>query len=691
MGTVSIRISGLPRVGAILVVTLGFLAALLSADADDAWMEAPFQGTVTITRHMDGSKPMDDGITLTRSENAMLRAVVHGCREQLDEDGQVLGYRPRGEVTVNARGSWTLSGADFRAQLKASGSHTERFSGEPEDFSGMPTLRINPVKGLYSIGLPAGSAIGTLIQVSEIFDPPHRETESTEWRVSVGLNADDTIEDHTRNRRYSVKSGTISDSFTITRRASGYVTGPGAGLEDGPLEGVPGLQDPLAMTATYTVQWSLTLGAGPKARAVIEPLEEYDTWIPTNDEDRSQLGVIVRIVEPPGAAGRVTLRLDSSRQPGECLNFPSPAEADDKPDLVFASEQPDDLNISEDRQSATTPDAVNELLAVVASKDWGGYGTLVAQVRVVTPQGVEEVDAVYEPTGEPMLAIPKDDDRNGVADHWQKQHDCMDRAATCDEDESPATSLPGDGLGLYEEYRGVHIGGRHTRLDPNVIDLFLRDESGLVASCGATAAFGPLRAHFLEAAEMNMGASGDERKRVNFNTPRGDKFVTDQHGLHVVRGTLDVMPEPGEEARPPFAQAIPDGRHARPGACGPPIETDVIVVDVTRVRERLAEFFVNNLDAFEKALGRRFDNAMADRCIEKTVAYVVTHEVGHGVGIDHHKPEESGSKACPMRIPDTDHDGYSLLAVAVGRAEWGMRYCPRCVSLISVSDARRYR
>lgn len=664
---------------------------LAVAQSDDTWMEVPFQGTVTITRHMGDSRSVGDGATLTRSEDATLRSVIHGCWVDQADDGEILGYRARGEVTVTARGSFVMSGDNFRVKIKATGAHTERFSGDPDEGSGMPTLKVNPAKGLYTIGLPAGSAIGTHTQVDEVFDPPYRNTETSEWRVSLGINMDDTLEKLIRNRSYSPKSATISDGFTLTRRAGGYVTSPGAGQEDGPIEGIPGIEDPLAMTATYSVQWNLTLGKGPSARAVLEPLSEYETWMPTNDEDTSQLGLKVRIVEPPGATGHMTLRLDASREPGECINHPPSGEADDKPDLVFASEQPDALNISEDRQTATTPDPVNELLAVVASKDWGAHGAIAAQVRVMTPQGPEEIDAVYEPSGEPQLVIPKDDDRNGVADHWQKQHDCMNASPVCDEDELPSTSLPGDGLGVYEEYRGAHIGGKHTRLDPNAIDLFVRDESGLVGSTGATAAFGPLRMHFVNPAEMNMAASNDERKRVNFNTPRGDKFVTDQHGLQVVRGTLDVMPEPGEEARPPFAQAIPNGRHARPGACGPPIETDVIVVDVTRVRERLAEFFVNNLDEFETALGRKFNNDMAERCIEKTIAYVVIHELGHGVGIDHHNPEDSGAQTCPMCIPDTGPDGYSLFGVAAGRIEWGTRYCPRCIAFLSVSDVRRSR
>jgi hypothetical protein len=685
----------IPASACLAVALLGLLPGRVAhfQSPEDVWLEAPFTGTVTITRRMAGSKRLDGGGSVSRGEQGTVRAQVHGCKPEKDDEGAIIGCRPFGTVNTTAEGEYTIAAKNTTVSIVASGSGTDHFAGAPDDGSGMPRLSINPGRGLYRLSLPAGHAKGSKQQTVSIADPPYQEKESSTWRVSMNLDVDEEVEKKIRDRSYSPKTGMISGSFTVVRVAAGTGELPSAGDADGrPIPGLTDLDIPGAFDATYTVTWSLSLNAGPKVKAVIEPASDYEQWIPVGDEDKNQLTVKLKLTEPPGAKGYWTVKLDPSREPGECLNYPPPDQRDDKPDLVFASEQPADLDITEDRLTATTQDKEAELVVGVASKDWGAHGALTAKVVVVTESGLEEVEATYEATGEPRLVLPKDDDDNDIADAWQKRNDAMDRDALWDEDDSPSTALPGDGLGLYEEYRGVHVQGDHSRLDPHTIDLFLCDEAGLVAHSTAIAAFGPMAFHLVTAAEMNMSASGDELKRINFNTPRGDKFVTDQHGLHVVRGTIAPgVYEGEEETSAPFAKAFPDHRHAAPDRSGPPIETDRIVVDRTRVRERVAGFVSRHLAEIEHERGAPMTATVVASLIEATASYIVVHEIGHGVGIDHHRPEESGAVTCPMRIPGTDPAGYSLFAVATGRMAFGERYCTGCIARLSVSDTRRAR
>jgi len=87
-----------------------------------------------------------------------------------------------------------------------------------------------------------------------------------------------------------------------------------------------------------------------------------------------------------------------------------------------------------------------------------------------------------------FIAVPRDDDNIHVADHWELDHNVpIDAAATEDDDPIPTGQRrDGDGLTLYEDYRGfiAHTSAstgalKWIQTDPMKKDLFVYDENGL--------------------------------------------------------------------------------------------------------------------------------------------------------------------------------------------------------------------
>lgn len=76
----------------LLILVPGLVSS--SPKPEDTWIEAPFTGSVTITRSLEGSRTTEGGAFVARSEHSSVRAVVRGCNPDKDSEGRTIGCFP---------------------------------------------------------------------------------------------------------------------------------------------------------------------------------------------------------------------------------------------------------------------------------------------------------------------------------------------------------------------------------------------------------------------------------------------------------------------------------------------------------------------------------------------------------------------------------------------------------------------
>jgi len=352
---------------------------------------------------------------------------------------------------------------------------------------------------------------------------------------------------------------------------------------------------------SITQHYKLTLEGAPpedETEASVTVDESlYSAWIPAGkldapDEPGEKLRVTVKIHKKgdPGTPrlAKLSFSLEKpSRNKGVCMNWPR--NADPAEGLRFRQEdqvEKDNLEV-DSRTRAHTPEEAEQVELVVGSHDYGAYGTLRITARDLTGR---EVTVKVRGKDTPDLDIPQDDNGNRMADAWERSRGVLGQAMDSDDETEPAgkgDATKGDGLTLYEEYRGFRVKGSHVYGDPRKKDLFVCDDTiGQVAASGIglfEAATG-LNVHRVDYEEL-----GADRV-ININRGEGSRVA--QHGLRIVGGS---------KGQDPLAVGTRDD-----GACGPPVLTKEIQLPPGR------------------------DYGSGDGLAD------AAHELCHGVGIDHH-------------------------------------------------------
>ncbi|MEJ2146788.1 MAG: hypothetical protein P8020_16790, partial [Acidobacteriota bacterium] len=439
-------------------------------------------------------------------------------------------------------------------------------------------------------------------------------------------------------------------------------------------------------------------------RMDLEPDDTYSTWLPHASDDpkvkESLISITAKIVEPKDAKGIIEFKLeDVSREPGICLNWPR-NDDDRSMDLDLALDLNDHLKISFDGMSAKTFEPVREATLWVKARDYGAYGKISATAKLVTGKGEVEIRGFYRKLGTPYVTLPEDEDDNFVADAWQRTYN-VNGDGSDDEDGQPEGAAKGDGLSLYEEYRGLYVQGKHERFDPQVKDLFVYDRDGLLqASCFEEAA-SPLRVHYVTEEEMNGGLHMTNYRIVNAN--HGRCHIVDQHGLVVIN-------DPGRSES--------WGQCHGPGKPGPPVTAEpYISVYVNTIRQSLKTRYENYRQEIDQKLGGPPGPGWFEDQVKGAVSMVAAHETGHGIGIEHHNKTQppgphsesvspsAGDWICVMRylfdyndpdapnpypLPVEFHD--DVLSILKGEWPWPHVFCTtynNCKGQIKISDAER--
>ena len=279
------------------------------------------------------------------------------------------------------------------------------------------------------------------------------------------------------------------------------------------------------------------------AEAEIIPPDNYNTWLPEAGEDESTAGngIVVKVKlhkrgDPQKSAGtKAKFRFalsDVSHELGVCLNWPYYEQSKTTPDLKIDQKANPSLDVAGDGQSATTRNSGDSATVTITSYDWGAYGHLTA----ILDDGSEVTAYVLGDQSKPALTIPKDDNGNHIADFWEKHYLGGSSAANADDDLIPLGSGdPGDGLSLYEEYRGFRVQGAHIRTSPIEKDIFIADVGNL--GLGYLAQSG-LVTHLIDRNEADETAqSGNQIDAANpmiINPNRGFATLGPQHGLFLM-------------------------------------------------------------------------------------------------------------------------------------------------------------
>ncbi len=309
------------------------------------------------------------------------------------------------------------------------------------------------------------------------------------------------------------------------------------------------------------VSWSLGRPGRPPGELTIAPesAEDYAKWDPVPAEEEAIFGpstpvrftARIKPKDPKKGTPRGKIHFwltDVSRQKGRCVNYPRGGEATD--DLRFSSTQPRGIRIdSEYARHVYTEETATEATVSVEALDTGAWGSLQATCDDL---GLVAED---ERTHLQSISIPMDDDRNHVADWWDTKFvGLLPKEPESDEETVSGQDAKGDGITLYDEYRGVVVkdGDRsvHRRLEPMVKEMFVLDpDRGLPP--GPWKRISHLQAYRLADDLVDPGSNPGRSPLVNFNAE--DVAASPFYALKVrtIRGDDD--PDPAEEdgkARP---------------------------------------------------------------------------------------------------------------------------------------------
>jgi hypothetical protein len=436
------------------------------------------------------------------------------------------------------------------------------------------------------------------------------------------------------------------------------------------------------------VTWVLSpTKPGPEPEVIVD-IAGYDKWIPDANVDNetksgNDLFVSARVCKPndPKTLSNETATItfiltDVSQEKGLCANWPThPGESSSKPDLRIVTEKNRDLEEKTKDVKMETKQPVREAKAVISSFDCGAWGTL--WVKAMDKDG-KRLKVKFRDKEDQGISLPKDEDQNHIADGWQKDNHGAGLPADWDSTEVKGQDNRGDGVTLYQEYRGfvvVSPGGGHqyVRLKPLEKIHFVIDPQGIF-DC-----------------ERWRAASGIRAYKVLAEWTDNDRQVDIHHGFAGGNGkwAVKVENDPAKVDENQSEKALSDLRgqwamtQCKTGDWkGTPQNVEFCRIFSGRihyslrwVRDKMLRCLkapINQDDRDEAAwlltLGlskaalisrlEKMSDASLETLVKPLVAWSAIHEEAHACGVDGHlndKGEESGDcvppyvPSCPMQ------------------------------------------
>lgn len=301
--------------------------------------------------------------------------------------------------------------------------------------------------------------------------------------------------------------------------------------------------------------------------------------------------------------------MDTTREPGVCLNWPLGAKDDDYDLRLAAAGTGGDVSDRDQKLAVTSPPVDAEQRpfaeATIECFDFGAK----AELRVICEleDGRELIGLMKDSGGEQELVrLPKMNGPDWIAESWRREKDVMKLAAGDDSEKVEGQKADGDGFTLYEEYRGWAVNGKHVEGDPKRKDFFVLNLIGGDGQNGINLfeRLSKLRVH----SKLKRSEMSQTTRLMNGNHRDAPRRV-DQHGVWVKTFTRAALGDNG--AQTPMTKA---GVAGRPG----------ITKGVGILARGDKESIFNqpfNLPARDTIFA--YDRAIA-------------HELLHSVGVEHH-------------------------------------------------------
>jgi hypothetical protein len=293
-------------------------------------------------------------------------------------------------------------------------------------------------------------------------------------------------------------------------RPKGNVIRGGGNVSTGP---GPGLAAPAAQSVGVEVE-----EADPDYLAVNAVLQTKDGSAPQQKADKF-LFELVR----------------GSREPGATLNYPLDSLQAEQPDLRFdpRANPPGKLKVTDpDGLLAETVESrILQATANISSYDWGGWGEL--RVTAIMPGGQRIVGHLEGDPAQANVRLPKRPPTSLIADSWKQAQGVAGLADDDDSENDPVgDGHKGDGLTLYEEYRGFYEKEAHIQGDPKKKDFFIRNKVGWNTMAGIYyfAALSGLTVH------PELWATQLPADRVINKNRREGPHLVDQHAVILTQG-----------------------------------------------------------------------------------------------------------------------------------------------------------
>ncbi len=460
------------------------------------------------------------------------------------------------------------------------------------------------------------------------------------------------------------------------------------------------------------------------------PPNEHESDPPETHEEKDCPDVVIKqvpqsILPEPGQNITITIENNStenieeivyevsdiSKENGRCINDKDPSFYMSSPEsdvTIEGANNPSmtiDGGSSSDHITATGPGSIATIILTI--KDFAAYCKIQARVKI----NGKWCYARAEITGASNISFPYDLNNNKVADSWEEEFDVAGFHVEYDEDSYPSgNAVNGDGMTLFEEYRGVYIidpgttNVRHIRTDPKKKEIFVIDESNVVPFqqwWGAS----EITAYRLGEEQVygRLGGTPDDQsyKHVNFSSTSSPGV---KYAVNVIRilglGNPYTL---GETSRRGETYYI-----------GPPINIIRTVIFPDRIHNMLrteipliAQYLRDNpvtdpvhygLYDFPRSLMQRVADMVSDLALynefyQFLMDNTVIHELGHACKIEHHGHDISpgatyeGDPQCPMKYSDVMQFARTFFSVTLPSSYW--RFCTtpdNCRGQINVND-----
>lgn len=439
-------------------------------------------------------------------------------------------------------------------------------------------------------------------------------------------------------------------------------------------------------SATLEITWTLSEKPPMPVEMDLVPQEGYEQWEPVagpNEKTRGNAFLVkldIHEFNKPGVAPdakikKLTVQLsNTSREKGICMNAPAKEKATDDHD--FRIRKAETLKVDEDGQTATAAgkDLPAQWDILLDCFDFAAFTELSARAELDNGQVV--TGRVKGRSDRSRLVVPQDENDNHVADGWEKEMGIYEKKYPAEWDGAKVSGhrCDGDGITLFQKYRGFRCTLGHLRLTPERKHLFIFDPADYALSSGGLDLFaraGEVVPVVLARSEhwTGRGSSRSQRRVVNFN--HGYAHKGDQHALDFVvsyakreqappgwaalQDRMSIPSAPLEEHV--FGRTFPDG--VADEAVSSPADAYQVTVYPNTIKGdiwQLGEICMSQTRHADPAKAMKdFNEAHPDdypASIAWQTRVTVAHEIAHGVGAPHHAGESDGDRMCIMRYPD---------------------------------------